>query len=279
MELFRIGTVSKLCRIPIKTLRYYDEIGLLNPECVNQESKYRYYSQKCIMQISMIKYFKSIGFTLDQIKDILNRTDDNLLARYLTDMQAGLYREAENINRRISAIQGWNRLIETSREKYAKRSAPPEVTEEVMPAYHVLPLKHSFDQSRDFTEIIYEISNQFTTSLENEDFLTFGSFLAHYPDIRLRLSGKLSGTEFYSEVMPNSDPVYKIESIGEKRVLKAIHIGAYAKISITYDRIRKHAEENAMELEQDSYELYAMDPWSTCTKDNYITEIMVPVCT
>lgn len=40
-----IGEFSKICQVSAKTLRYYDEIGLLRPEEINPENGYRYYSR------------------------------------------------------------------------------------------------------------------------------------------------------------------------------------------------------------------------------------------
>lgn len=44
-ERYSIGKVSTACNIPIKTLRYYDEIDLLKPEYRDNDSNYRYYSK------------------------------------------------------------------------------------------------------------------------------------------------------------------------------------------------------------------------------------------
>ena len=43
---YSIGQVSNICKIPIKTLRYYDEIELLVPKIRKETSKYRYYSKE-----------------------------------------------------------------------------------------------------------------------------------------------------------------------------------------------------------------------------------------
>ena len=42
--LFKIGEIAELFHLNIKTLRYYDEIGLVKPEVVDPETGYRYYS-------------------------------------------------------------------------------------------------------------------------------------------------------------------------------------------------------------------------------------------
>lgn len=65
---FTIGKISKLSSISLKTLRYYDEIGLLKPKYVNQENNYRYYSIEQLTTIDLIELFKSTGISLNVIK-------------------------------------------------------------------------------------------------------------------------------------------------------------------------------------------------------------------
>ena len=45
-EYYSIGEIAEICNIPIRTLRYYDEIGLLVPEKRDIESSYRYYARQ-----------------------------------------------------------------------------------------------------------------------------------------------------------------------------------------------------------------------------------------
>lgn len=69
---FTIGEISKLSNVSLKTLRYYDEIGILKPKYVNKENKYRYYSIEQLTTIDLIKLFRSTGMSLELIKKILN---------------------------------------------------------------------------------------------------------------------------------------------------------------------------------------------------------------
>ena len=56
---FSIGEMSKLMNIPVKTLRYYDEIGLFKPHEVNRHTGYRYYSTEQFEQLDTIISRKS----------------------------------------------------------------------------------------------------------------------------------------------------------------------------------------------------------------------------
>ena len=72
-KLYQIGKVSKICNIPIKTLRYYDEIKLLIPRKIDPDSNYRYYSNDQLALVLVIKHFKEAGFSLKEIKVLLGR--------------------------------------------------------------------------------------------------------------------------------------------------------------------------------------------------------------
>ena len=69
---FTIGEVSKLFNLPIKTIRYYDEKGVLKPAYINPSTNYRYYSREQFISIDIIKYCKLIGMSLEEIKELIN---------------------------------------------------------------------------------------------------------------------------------------------------------------------------------------------------------------
>ncbi|MBP2664195.1 MAG: MerR: Hg(II)-responsive transcriptional regulator [Firmicutes bacterium] len=63
---FSIGEMSKLHNVPVKTLRYYDDIGLFKPTKVDESSKYRYYSIEQFEQLNTITYLKFSGLPLKE---------------------------------------------------------------------------------------------------------------------------------------------------------------------------------------------------------------------
>lgn len=62
-----IGEFSNICKVSTKTLRYYAEIGLLEPSEVNPENGYRYYAIEQLEKMLFINRLKSYSFSLDQI--------------------------------------------------------------------------------------------------------------------------------------------------------------------------------------------------------------------
>lgn len=71
--LYKIGKFSKLVNVPVKTLRYYDEIDLFKPQEIDLFSGYRNYSEKQIDDLEVILSLKEVGFSLEEIKKILER--------------------------------------------------------------------------------------------------------------------------------------------------------------------------------------------------------------
>ena len=70
----RISQVSKLTGISIRTLQYYDEIGLLKPS-KRTSSGYRLYNDEALQILQQILFFKELGFPLKEIYEILNNPD------------------------------------------------------------------------------------------------------------------------------------------------------------------------------------------------------------
>ncbi|WP_242241129.1 MerR family transcriptional regulator [Bacillus cereus group sp. BfR-BA-01309] len=70
MDKYSIGEISKETNVTTRTLRYYEEIGLLTPSHV-AESGYRYYSKDDVITLQQITTFKKLGFKLSEIKEVL----------------------------------------------------------------------------------------------------------------------------------------------------------------------------------------------------------------
>lgn len=69
--MFKIGDFSKLSRVSVNTLRYYDQLGLLKPAWVDRFTDYRYYSADQLPRLHRILALKDLGFTLEEIARFL----------------------------------------------------------------------------------------------------------------------------------------------------------------------------------------------------------------
>ena len=71
---------SKISRVSAKTLRYYDQIGLLKPSYVSRESGYRYYEVSQLRDMLLISRLKQYPFSLPKIAAVLAKKDNGYLS-------------------------------------------------------------------------------------------------------------------------------------------------------------------------------------------------------
>ena len=70
--MIKIGEFSKLVQVPVPTLRYYDQMGLLKPIQVDRLTGYRYYSVSQLPRLNRILALRGLGFSLEQIAEALD---------------------------------------------------------------------------------------------------------------------------------------------------------------------------------------------------------------
>lgn len=75
--MYTIGRFSKICNVPVKTLRYYDEIDLLKPSYIDDETNYRYYDYDKIEAIKIILILKRLHISLIDIKKMIESADQS----------------------------------------------------------------------------------------------------------------------------------------------------------------------------------------------------------
>jgi DNA-binding transcriptional MerR regulator len=99
---YSINQLAKLSGVTVRTLRFYDEIGLLKPGYV-AESGYRYYGEKELLLLQQILFFRELGIELKQIQTIMGKGDfDRLTALYMHKKVLG--GEVERMKTLLSTI-------------------------------------------------------------------------------------------------------------------------------------------------------------------------------
>jgi DNA-binding transcriptional MerR regulator len=70
--MYQIGLFSQITKTTVKTLRYYDKIGILKPAYTNPENNYRYYTTEQFSKLQTILSLKQSGFSINEIISILD---------------------------------------------------------------------------------------------------------------------------------------------------------------------------------------------------------------
>src|SRR5678815_5721945 len=71
MRIYKIGAFARFTQTPVKTLRYYAELGLLRPAHVDGRTGYRFYTAAQVERLNRILVFKDLGFSLGEIRGLL----------------------------------------------------------------------------------------------------------------------------------------------------------------------------------------------------------------
>ncbi|MEZ4668355.1 MAG: MerR family transcriptional regulator [Anaerolineae bacterium] len=77
--MYTVKQLSDLADVSVRTLHYYDEIGLLHPTSVGSNS-YRYYDDAALLRLQQVLFYREIGLELMQIKEVLDSPDFDVLA-------------------------------------------------------------------------------------------------------------------------------------------------------------------------------------------------------
>jgi effector-binding domain-containing protein len=97
-HLLPIGRFSQVCRLTVKALRHYDELGLLRPAAVDPDSGYRYYSLEQARDAERIRLLRSLGLPLDDVAALVRAQDPE-------DVRAGLQRHRSRVEAQMRESQ------------------------------------------------------------------------------------------------------------------------------------------------------------------------------
>ena len=81
----KIGEFSQMMQVTVKTLRHYEQKGLLLPDEVDEWTGYRYYSLDQMQKLQSIRDLQRLGFSLDEIKDLYDDVSHTPSVRQLTE--------------------------------------------------------------------------------------------------------------------------------------------------------------------------------------------------
>lgn len=109
--MYLIKRASIISGVSVRTLHHYDEIGLLCPK--KEENGYRYYSEDDMATLQSILFYKYLGFSLKEIKNLLKNKDEEILAR-LKNQLALMENEKKRL---LTLIKTLRKTIESEERK------------------------------------------------------------------------------------------------------------------------------------------------------------------
>ena len=136
----KIGEFSKMMQVTVRTLRYYEQRGLLIPDEVDEWTRHRYYSIDQMLKLKDIRDLQRLGFSLDEIKDLHEYDSHTPSIRQLTEKIKETEAQLQELIARRNQLLNWrdSRKKMKTMEKFSIQSLPEIIVashREVIPNY------------------------------------------------------------------------------------------------------------------------------------------------
>lgn len=265
--MYKIGGFSKIVELSIRTLRYYDEIGLLKPTWIDEETGYRWYDEAAYQKAVIIKTLRRYEFSIQELLEAVPQIggpDD--LADYLKEKHGQLesrIASARTLQKEIS------KQIESMKEANAmeKRS---EVAVKEVPEQLVATMRYKGKYS-DMGNVIGQL---FKTIGGNAK----GSvFALYYDDCFMEDDADIEVAVPVKQAVNKNGVTSRV--IGGQRCISVTHVGPYDRISTAYKAAMDFADEMGLKVGIPSREIYLKGPGMLFAgnPEKYETEVLLPV--
>lgn len=263
-QLYKIGMFAQMNHITIKTLRFYEEQGLLLPAHVDGENGYRYYTMNQMADIQRVTALKQAGFTLDDIK-LINQGADT--AYLLSSKKAALLKKIAELTSQIAVIDGY------LSGPAGTLDAP--VLIRTIPAVTVASMKKRIDSYDELFSLMPEMGAEMER-LGCRCALPEYCF-THYLEPGFRDEHILIETcEAVTEKKEDSALV-KFRELPEITAACIFHKGSYSNFSESYAAILRFIEENGYKICGNIRENYIDGIWNKDREEDWLSEIQIPV--
>ncbi|AXC15273.1 Transcriptional regulator, MerR family [Acidisarcina polymorpha] len=264
--MLRIGDFSSLSQVSIKTLRYYDEQGLLPPASVDGVTGYRYYAVAQLPRLHRILALRDLGFSLDQIASILN---DGIGAEQLRGMlllrQAEQQARVEEEQARLARLQAQLSLIEKEQDM------TNEVVIKQVPAQWIGSVRETIPNYPAVGRLYGEVAEALPPG-------SFGISLAIWHDREHRDKDVDAEAGFLLKEPITASGRVRVHELPPATVASTLHHGAYNRLSEAYDALLRWLGTSGYSVVAPVRELYLqMSRPVRMDDESYITEIQLPV--
>ncbi len=261
-----IGSFSKAANITTKTLRYYDEIGLLRPVYVDSDTGYRYYDVAQLESVLLIGRLKAYDFSLDEIARVLQNPRDSAgLLTAIAHKRARIESMLANYADVLKQIDGDIANLERGKHimSYLEQIAVELITTEPM---NVASIREKINV-KEYGKYISGLFGKIA-----EDKLTpIGAPMSVYH------SAEYTPESYDVEIaVPVRETGSGTRVFPSRLCARATLKGAYTELPSVYAKIREWIEREGYVMAGAWFEIYTTDP-AEVPPDENITEVYVPV--
>lgn len=283
---YSIGEVSHTTNVPIKTLRYYDEIGLLVPGFRNEESNYRYYEKEQLLTLFIIRKLKCLGFPLKEIKTLVYNSDADSLSKCIHQRLDEILSTIESLKEQYSEgefllerLSMGNDILSSLGEDDPREHVPDSILNiqvEEIPLSNVIFTRKiqrnykNMEVSIDRWLEIFRMVSGHKLKILGPVTLTYHNYQLEQffnNNCDLEISVEVNGTR----------PQPEFKTYGGFLAVTAYHIGSNKGMINTHIEAIKWLNQNGYTICGPISERYIVSPVDIKNESSHITKIIIPV--
>lgn len=253
MKYLSVSEFANMFNVSRQTLIYYDKIDLFKPCEVDPKTGYRKYTYNQFSQFSFIKFLRSLGFSIEKIKDLLSHDNLNTLKEELNFQADMILKEQERLSEIIQTI---DRKLDFVDEKlkisknidYDFISSPPRI-------YYSLGYEENIYNSSLFFNYPTLVFYNYKKEIRSYD----------------KVFGALVGFNYVKEEYEDF-----IKYLDKYQALRFFYEGPYADIPRVVEEAKKKFPDK--NFSKDFICINILDPFLENMVDRYLTEIHIPIC-
>lgn len=264
--MYKISDFSKLTKLTVKTLRYYDDEKILIPSYRNEENGYRYYNEKDLEKAHLIKLFRELEFSISEIKEIVDSYEDtNDLKFFLTEKRSFVENKILEQKSLVKKINTYISQIEKSEVERMEQ----EITIKEIESILVASIKYTGryeDMGKYIGQIYGEIKNK-----------------ANGTPFNLYYDGDYKEEAEIEVCVPISEKIVSknvnVRELPKIKAVSIIHYGSYDTLNSSYKLLVDYIEKNNLESYTPSREIYYKGPGMIFkgNPEKYKTELIIPI--
>ncbi len=267
--MLKIGQFSRFSQVTVKTLRYYDKIGLLKPVEVDRFTGYRYYSASQFPRLHRILALKDLGLSLEQIGQLLDgELSPDQIRGILRMKQVDIQQQVEEEQARLARVERRLKLIEQenkmSTQEVIVKTVPAQVVVSVRDSVSIAGLPQLFSE-------LFGYLGQRGLGPSGPPFAIYYDEEFRKGPIDVEIAAPVAGQ------VPASERIKTRELAAIEQAACIIHEGEYENVSGTYNQLLQWIEANGYCIVGPFREVYVQGPETDREPSTYVTEIQFPV--
>ncbi|MCL2752905.1 MAG: MerR family transcriptional regulator [Defluviitaleaceae bacterium] len=264
--MFHIGEFSKMSKATIKTLHYYDEIGLLKPEMTDKFTSYRLYTTEQLVKLHKIQSFRQAGLSINEIQEILS---GHGVKDILQKRKAELISELEDRNKQLSQIE-----FILKGEKGIMNYA---VAVKELPKCIVYSKRLTILNYEEYFEVVPKIGEELMKKYPDLKCATPNyCFVVHLDGEHKEKDINIEFCEAVTKIVPDFNDI-KFKEMPPITVASVMHKGSYSDLGKAYAFAMKWIQENGYAVADNPRESYIDGIWNKESEQDWLTEIQIPI--